>query len=166
MKKIILASLATSLALSTAMSATLNVTQDSNVEHEFLGKAQGVEGLSGNNLVSLKNGPYQINEVSQGPINSTLSLNSFSAPNIPYYPAGSVGWSSQQSGCNYTFTLSAGGYPGEYDVKEGYTINVSVDGNNVGSVTSDPNSYWNPVTINNVCVKNNSDIEVNIKASD
>ncbi len=147
--------LLTLLSFSMVNAAQISFSQN-NVTHQFVGNAAGIQGLSTNQPLM---GQFTINNVAQGPVNTNISINT-SAPNTGYYPGGSLGWSSQQNGCYYTFTLSAGGFPGEWDSKHAYMISVAVDGTNIGQSISSPSTYWDPTTVSNVCFKDNSVITV------
>ncbi|MCX8515237.1 MAG: hypothetical protein ORN24_06670 [Burkholderiales bacterium] len=148
-----------------ANAATISFTQVNNdiASVPFYGKAAGINGMG--QYAFLGGNTFSIQNATQGVINTNITIGDNLT--IPFWAAGSLGWSSQQSGCGnggslYTFSISAGGNPGVWDPKNYYTIAVAVDGNQVGKNSTSASSYWNPTLVNNVCVTTNSNISVTL----
>ena len=146
-----------------ANTATISFTQVIGQNSKsFYGKAAGIDGMG--QYAYLSGNIFNIQNVRQGVVNTNITI----GDNLttPFWPAGSLGWSSQQSPCNggslYTFTISAGGNPGQWDPKNYYNVAVTVDGNQIGSNNTSSNTYWSPTNVANVCLTTNSNIRVTL----
>ncbi|MGL4859655.1 MAG: hypothetical protein ACRC5A_07980 [Enterobacteriaceae bacterium] len=128
----------------------------------FIGQSSGVHGLEQRTVLGV--GPYQLYKVSQGVANATVSIGDQQNP--PGVPAGSIAWNSQQQSCDggnyYTVQLSAGGNPGQWDPKQRYEIIMKLNGQEIGTNTTNPKTYWAPTTIHNVCLGDNSQLDVTL----
>ena len=157
-KHLLIALLATAGFTTVANAATISFFQD-GLQYPMKAKGPAIQGIDPYAFTSIPNGQkFSINNVAQGVINTTLSLEADSAPAIPYAPVGSLSWTNY-SGTTYEFDISAGGYPGQWDPKIPYCIDVVVDGRDIGHNCSSATSYWAP-TIANATLTNNSSIQV------
>lgn len=143
MKKLLIALLSTA-SIGVTHAASIQFFQDSSFQYPVQAKGQAISGIDANNWTNLPNGStFTIASVAQGVQNTTLSIDAFSSPNIPYLPPGSLSWTNS-SGTSYEFDISAGGNPGQWDPKTSYCIDVVVDGKDIGSNCSSSTTYWAP----------------------
>ncbi|WP_419536834.1 hypothetical protein [Endozoicomonas sp.] len=116
-------------------------------------------GISGLEQDVKAEGSFQIENDAEGRvINTNISVNNLKN-SIPQIPSGSIGWSSEGGG-SYTFTISAGGNPGEWDPKQRYCIEVSVDGGQIGRSCTSSKSYWSPTLVHNTSLSQETNISV------
>lgn len=119
-------------------------------------KGAGIKGLEQDVKAE---GTHQIENDAEGRvINTNVSVNNLNN-NIPQIPSGSIGWSSEGGG-SYTFTVSAGGNPGEWDPKQVYCIEITVDGGQIGRNCTSKKSYWEPTSIHNISLSQSTNISV------
>ncbi len=119
-------------------------------------KGAGIKGLEQDVKAQ---GTHQIEDDAAGRvINTNVSVNNLNN-NIPQIPSGSIGWSSE-GGNNYTFTVSAGGNPGEWGPKQAYCIQVTVDGGQIGRNCTSSKSYWAPTLIHDIPISQSTNISV------
>lgn len=158
MKKLLIALLGTA-TIGFTHAATIQFFQDSSFQYPVQAKGQAISGIDANNWTNLPNGStFTIANVAQGVQNTTLSVDAFSSPNIPYLAAGSLSWTNY-SGTTYEFDISAGGNPGQWDPKTSYCIDVVVDGKDIGSNCTSTTTYWAP-KVAKATLNNSSKIQV------
>ncbi len=158
MKKILIILIGIS-AITNTQAATIQFFQDEALQYKIQGKGPAISGIDANNWTELANGKnFTISNVAQGVQNTTLSLDAFSSPNIPYLATGSLAWTNY-SGTIYRFEISAGGNPGQWDPKISYCINVTIDDKDIGSNCTNHTTYWSP-TVANATLTKDSKIKV------
>lgn len=149
-------------AMISANAASISFTSPSSspsgITTPFTVKGAGVYGLKN---ATIATGSYNIMYDSEGRvINTNLSFNN-NKDNLPQVAPGSLGWSSE-GGNTYTFTISAGGNPGQWDPKQDYCMTLFVNGSKVGTNCTNHKSYWAPTMAHKVKLTSSSQIKVNI----